>query len=121
MILSPWSLSIEYRHIPNASYTGTVIDDLSNAYCNITDSPTNYEICVHSRELNDCSNRCLNTKVYPSYCNTQTTSSGPVSLEVNETENGTVVTIFCMTDSNCTGGVSNVMIFNIQIRKYFTL
>ena len=114
---------LEYRHIPHTAYVGTVIDDLSNSFrdCNITleDSAINYVICVHSRELTDCyANPCESTKVFPSFCNEQTTSSGPVSLEVNGIENGNVVKIFCLTDSNCTGGVSEVMLFNIQIRKY---
>ena len=110
---------LEYKHIPDDSYVGSVIDDLSNSFsdCVITYSAViNYIICVHSRELNNCFIKpCDSSKVFPSFCKQPTTS--PVSLEVNGIENGTVVTIFCETN-NCTHTESEVMLFNIQIRKY---
>ena len=101
---------------------GTIIDDLSNSFsdCSITDDAAiNYTICVHSRDLKDCfTEKCESTKVFPSFCFNNQTTNGPVSLEVNGVDNGTIVSIFCTKQNDCSGKISEVMLFNIQICKH---
>ena len=104
----------EYKFIAE----GRIIDDLSNEYGCDFDSPfIDYQICILSGTSNDCfETPCGNGQIRTSLCNCSTTASKNerVGLEVNEVENGTIVSIFCPR-RDCRGIFSNVMIFNIGI------
>jgi hypothetical protein len=108
-------LSIEYRHIPR-NYNGTVIDDLSNNFCDFRSSFNEYTICIHSGGSNGClPNPCASNKVFPSLCRRSIQENEKVGLEVNEAENGTIVSIFCTRQVNCVGSISEVMVLNIAL------
>ena len=108
---------VEYMFITK----GSIIDDLSNDYgCDFGGPVVDYKICIHTGESNNCyATPCGNGKIYTSLCSGSTTSNERVSLEVDEVENGTVVSIFCAR-TDCNGFHSNVMLFNIGICKFKT-
>ena len=100
---------------------GTLIEDLSNDYgCDFGGPVVDYKICIHSGKSNDCFNTpCGNGHIYTSLCSDSPHSDGRVSLEVDAANNGTVVSIFCAR-TDCKGFFSNVMLFNVGIRKFQT-
>ena len=111
-------LSIDYRHIPR-NYNGTVIDDLSNNFCDFRSLLIEYTICIHSEGSNGClPDPCGNNKVFTSRCGRSNQEIEKVGLEVNEAENGTIVSIFCTREVNCVGSISEVMVHNIALRKF---
>jgi hypothetical protein len=104
----------DYRHIPR-NYMGTVIDDLSNNFCDFG-SLIEYTICIHSGGSNDCfSDPCGNRKVFTSLCPQSIQENEKVGLVVNEAENGTIVSMFCKRNVNCVGSISEVMVFNVAL------
>jgi hypothetical protein len=104
-----------YRLI-TSDFTGTIIDDLSNDYCNFSSPHIDYKICVRSPQgSNECfETPCGNGKIYTSLCSENYQVGTAVSLEVSEAENGTIVSIFCQSN-DCRGKPSNVMVFNIRL------
>ena len=102
-----------------SDFTGTIIDDLSNDYCNFSSPHIDYKICVRSPQgSNECfETPCGNGKIYTSLCSENYQVGTAVSLEVSEAENGTIVSIFCQSN-DCRGKPSNVMVFNIGLCKY---
>ena len=98
---------------------GTVIDDLSNNFCDFRSLLIEYTICTHSGGSNECfSDPCGNNKVFPSLCRQNIQENEKVGLVVNEAENGTIVSIFCTRQINCVGSISEVMVLNIALCKF---
>jgi hypothetical protein len=107
--------SAEYKVVPS-NFTGTIIDDLSNDYCDFTNFVIHYRLCINSGGTNECfENPCGDSKIYPSLCRSLKTN-GPVTLEASGIENGTIVSIYCL-GFDCEGTFSEVMVFNLQICK----
>ncbi|CAI8023125.1 hypothetical protein GBAR_LOCUS13542 [Geodia barretti] len=101
------------KYVPS-NFAGTIIEDLSNEYCDFNGFVINYSICVNSRGTNECfQHPCGNGKIYTSLCNS-VAIDGPVTLQASGVENGTIVSIFCF-DFDCHGRFSEVMVFNLQI------
>ncbi|CAI8013383.1 hypothetical protein GBAR_LOCUS8495, partial [Geodia barretti] len=111
--------------IPNMQPTGynfievnNNTDDLSNQYCDIgrmynrtvSFSVIEHKMCIYSR------NRRV-TECFDSLCNEQDTICADENklLVQNETENETVVSIFCTNTQNCTGNNSDFMVYNNEI------
>ena len=87
--------------------------DLTNDYCNFSSTVIDYKICIYSEGCFETP--CGNGKVYTSLCDGYfQLDDEPVSLKVNETENGTIVSIFCQRE-DCRGNPSNLMVFNMEI------
>ena len=75
--------------------------------------------CIHSGGSNECfSDPCGNNKVFPSLCRQSIQENEKVGLVVNETENGTIVSMFCKRQVNCVGSISEVMVLNIALCKF---
>lgn len=108
-----WIPLADYKFIPK-NYTGIVIDDLSNEYCDIGGFVIEHKTCVHFRNpsVTECfETPCVNTEAGSSICTDKN------SLKViNGAENGTVVSIFCTNTNNkpCKG---HALVFNIKICK----
>ena len=77
-------------------------------------------ICIHSEGSNGClPNPCDdNNTVFLSMCRQSIQDNEKVDLEVKETENGTIVSIFCKMSVNCVGSISEVMVLNIALCKF---
>ncbi|CAI8013376.1 hypothetical protein GBAR_LOCUS8492 [Geodia barretti] len=110
-------------YIPNMNqtgytfnFTGTIIDDLSNDYCDFGSPHIDYKICILSPQgSNECfETPCGNGKIYTSLCSENYQNGTVVSLEVSEAENGTIISIFCQSN-DCRGKPSNVMVFNTEV------
>ena len=111
-----YGFSAEYKVVPS-NYTGTIIDDLSNDYCDFNSLIINYRICIHSGGANECfEDPCGNGKIYTSHCGS-TSRDARVSLETAGVENGTIISIFCF-GIDCRGNPSNVMVFNVKIGTF---
>ena len=106
---------VGYKHITN-NFTGTIINDLSNDFCDFGSPDINYKICIRSPQgSNDCyETPCGNGKIHTSLCSGNHVADAPVSLEVSGAENGTIVSLFCQSN-DCRGKPSNVMVFNFEI------
>ncbi|CAI8054105.1 hypothetical protein GBAR_LOCUS29567 [Geodia barretti] len=112
-IYIPNMKTTESRYIPS-QYTGTIIEDLTNDYCDFNSFVIEYRICVYSGGTNECfEDPCGNGEIYTSRCGTQNFGA-VVSLETNGVENGTIISIFCF-GIDCRGNPSNVMVFNVII------
>ena len=98
------------------NYTGPIIDDLSNEYCDFGSKVVDYKICTHTPGgSNDCFDTpCGNGLIYTSLCSDNYQVDTPVSLEVSGAVNGTIVSVFCQSN-DCQGKPSNVMVFNIEL------
>jgi hypothetical protein len=111
--------------IPNMQPTGYKFiegnnntDDLSNHYCDIGHmynrtvpvSVIEHKMCIYSRKRRV-------TECFDSLCNEQYTICADENklLVKNETENETVVSIFCTNTQNCTGINSDFMVYNSEI------
>ena len=103
---------------------GLVIDDISNnSTTGCFGKEINYEICIHSEGSNGCfPGRCGNGNVFMSSCN-QSNYSERVGIEVNDTENDTIISIFCTLPSknSCVGSYSEVMLLNIALCKFIAI
>ena len=107
-------IAIESKHIPNLSFVGTIVPDLSTySIHNYYEGRSQYTFCVNSEEICKCYiDPCDSERVFPSFCN----NSLSVGLEVDAVENGTIVSIYNISND----GKSNVLLLNIQICKYYS-
>ncbi|CAI8018598.1 Pikachurin [Geodia barretti] len=121
MVYIPMFNRTVYKSIPS-SYSGTLIDELSNDYgCDFV-LGLNYRICIYSKVSNmtECfRNPCGNDRIYTSLCNNTTPKSNltnnDISLEVNGAESGTIVSILC-PGIICNGGnPRDILLFNVGI------
>ncbi|CAI8023128.1 hypothetical protein GBAR_LOCUS13543 [Geodia barretti] len=98
----------------SSNMSGTIIEDLSNDYCDFNSLIINYRICINSGGTNQCfENPCGNGEIYTSRCGSDPPQR-VVSLETNGVENGAIISIFCF-GIDCKGNPTNVMVFNIKI------
>lgn len=110
-------LSLELKAIPR-KYAGP-IRNLSNIYCDFGSVVVDYKICIYYERLTECfEDPCGNGKIYTSLCGRNTTHNETVNLEVDGVENGTIVSLYCLRE-DCRGHPSNLMVFNIEIRKVY--
>ena len=110
-----WNIA-ENITIPK-NYNGSIIEDLgslSNDYCG---NSVDYKICIFDTERSNCFDiKNLQNKNNIIYILISEGESGAqsVSLQVNSITNGTVISVFCISQ-DCASHISNVLLTSLQI------
>ena len=90
---------------------------MSKGYCGSNNNFVNYKICIFDTERSNCFDiENLQNKNNIIYLLISEGESGAqsVSLQVNSIKNGTVISVFCISQ-DCDSHVSNVLLTSLQI------